>query len=392
MANDRPAAKGEPGTAWNDPKTPGLRLRYLATKSVWYLFYRTKAGTQRNMKLADERSLTLTAARERARELLVRVAKGEDPAGDMKSLAERPTLQTLRDDHVKWSELHNKWTWTRDIISIYKVHVLPKLGANTFVADVKEADINRLHRTLATSLSPSRANRVCDMLRKAFNLAEKWGWRTKRSNPVDIERYKEAKRNRQPSAPEGYRLLTALAAMRNADPYFVGLIELILFTGARLNEIMAARREWVTEYGLHLPDSKTGEKVIAFSELAWEAYEAIPEVAGNPYIIVGRKKGGHMVNVTKPWRRLMKAADITERLVRHDLRRFFASAGLSGADLNLDKVGGLLGHADPRTTKRYAALFDNKAVDAANRAAAEVKAIMEGGNNVVPLRRRPAAN
>lgn len=381
--SSKPPAKGEPGTTWNDPKTPGLRLRYLETKAVWYLYFRTKAGKQRNMKLADESVLTLTAARDRARATLERVAKGEDPAGDRDRLRARATLQQLRDRHLEdHAKVKNKASWYEDQKRMWDKHVLPALQGETAVEDVSENDIARLHSKLKAK--PYRANRIASMLHKAFNLAEKWGMRPRHSNPVTVEKYREKKRRRKPSAEEAVRLLIALDKMRAEDTHFVALVELLCLTGARLSEIKTARWDWVKEDGLHLPDSKTGEKVIALSTLARDVLETLPRREGNPFIIVGRRKGQHMVNVNKPWQRLMKAAKIEERLVRHDLRRFFASAGLS-AGLGLSQVGELLGHMEPSTTKRYAFLLVGAAQEAAEQASQNVRSIMTGGGKVRPL-------
>ncbi|NKW09389.1 tyrosine-type recombinase/integrase [Ochrobactrum tritici] len=190
------------------------------------------------------------------------------------------------------------------------------------------------------------------MLSKGMELSEKWGWRPKRSNPVDIDRYKENERSRIPDENEAARLLKALERASEEEPHFVGLVELLLFTGARLGEIKSAKWEWVTPDGLELPDSKTGKKTIPLSDLARHALQNIPRVKGNPYIIVGRRKGRHMVNVTKPWNRLMEAAQIKERLVRHDLRHFFATAGLSSG-LNLDQLGNC---SDTLTRARQSAM------------------------------------
>lgn len=378
--------KAEPGTHWNDPKVPGLRLRHLNTKSVYYLYYRTRAGRQRNMKLGDEQLFTLTAARERARSVLALVAKGEDPAGDLIKLGDRPTIEMLAKDHYeKHALLKNKPSQARDVESLYRVHIVPFLKKNTAVADITEEDVVRLHDHITKLGTKTRANRACDILSKGMNLAEKWKWRPKHSNPVDIERNKETKRKRYPAADEAVRLLIAMEKMQKTHPYFIGLVYLLLFTGARLNEIMTAKWEWVKEDGLHLPDSKTGEKVLTLSTLARETLADIPRVSGNPYIIIGRRKGKHMVNVHKPWAKLMKAAGIQESLWRHDLRRFFASAGLSSGSVSLDQVGGLLAHASPETTKIYAHLMSAPARAAADATATAVKQIMTGGGKVVAL-------
>lgn len=381
--SDKPAKSGTPGTSWNDPKTPGLRLRYLETKAVWYLSYRTKDGKQRNFKLADERVLTLTAARDRARAVLADVAAGKDPANDRVEKAALPTVQMLKDWHLeRHADQKNKSGWRDDIEAAYDNHIIPHFKADTPVADITTAKIADLHHKMRGT--PSMANRVASILHKAFNLAETWGWRPQHSNPVRVERYAEKKRKRHPQADEAVRLLIAMDKMREERPWFIGLVELLCFTGARLNEIKMAKWEWVKPDGLHLPDSKTGDKVVPLSTLAREVLETIPKVQGNPYIIVGRLHGRPLINVSKPWAELMEAAHI-DNLVRHDLRRFFASAGLSGG-LELDQIGELLGHMSTSTTKRYAFLLTGKAQQAADRAAEGVRAMMTGGGNVIPLR------
>lgn len=374
-------SKPVPGTSWNDPKVPGLRLRHLKTKSVYYLFYRTRSGVQRNMKVGDERVFTLTAARDAAKRILALVAAGVDPGGEDEA-EDLKTMGDLRDWHLeRHAETKNKSSWREDVEALYKNHVIPAFGESTPVRDITTAEVTDLHHKMRGT--PAQANRMASMLHKAFALSERWGWRDPNTNPVNVDRYREVKRKRLPQADEAVRLLRALNNMRDENPWFVGLVELLCFTGARLNEIMTAKWEWVQLNGLNLPDSKTGEKVVPLSALARETLKDIPRQAKNPYIIVGHIKGSHMVNVSKPWKRLLADANITN-LRRHDLRRFFASAGLSSG-VSLSQVGELLGHMEPSTTKRYAYLLAGEAQAAADISAEAVKDIMTGHGKVVAI-------
>ncbi|MEK1887602.1 MAG: tyrosine-type recombinase/integrase [Phyllobacterium sp.] len=377
MNIDAHEKKNKPGTVWNCPKVPGLRLRHMTTKSVYYLSYRTRTTrVQRNMKLADQRVITLTAVRDMAKAILVRVAHGEDPAWQKKELAKRPTMALLKEHHLtKHADTKNKSSWAEDVGAYYDNHVIPHFGADKVIADVTEAEINELHWRMRKT--PSAANRCMSMLKKAFSLSEKWGWRPRNSNPVQIDRYKEVKRKRLPSADEAVRLLVAINNMRADNPWFAGLIELLCFTGARKEEIMSSKWAWIRDDGLHLPDSKTGEKVVALSREARKVLKTIPRVKANPYIIPGHIKGKHLVNSAKPWATLLKAANV-EGLRMHDLRRFFASAGLSSG-LNLSTVGELLGHMEASTTKRYAFLLAGESQKAADIASERVRAIMTNG-------------
>lgn len=51
-------------------------------------------------------------------------------------------------------------------------------------AAVTQADIESFHRSLKET--PTQANRTLSLLSKAFNIAERWGWRPQHTNPVPI--------------------------------------------------------------------------------------------------------------------------------------------------------------------------------------------------------------
>jgi integrase len=172
-------------------------------------------------------------------------------------------------------------------------------------------------------------------------------------------------------------------------------IRLLVFTGARLNEVLTARWDWldIPAGELRLPDSKTGAKVIHLNPPALAVLAALPRAAGNPFLIVGGKAGRHLVNLEKPWRRVRKAALLNDVRL-HDLRHSFASVGAAGG-LSLPLIGGLLGHSQPATTARYAHLAADPLKAASAAVARQIEAAMAGrGTGVVQLeatgRLRPA--
>ncbi len=133
-------------------------------------------------------------------------------------------------------------------------------------ATVREDKLERTVRRVRGG--PGIANRCYALLSKMFNLAERWGLRPDGSNPCrHVEKNRERRVERFLSAEELARLGETLTAAENAKTELPGTltaIRLLLFTGARLGEVLGLRWEHVDAQHalLRLPDSKTGAKVI----------------------------------------------------------------------------------------------------------------------------------
>jgi integrase len=79
---------------------------------------------------------------------------------------------------------------------------------------------------------------MIEVVRKAFNLAVRWGWRA--DNPaMGVHRNREEKRVRYLSAEEILRLSEALAA--HPEKTSGSAIRLLMLTGARRGEVLSAR-------------------------------------------------------------------------------------------------------------------------------------------------------
>jgi integrase len=266
--------------------------------------------------------------------------------------------------------------------------VLPTIGRKK-VQDVTRADISRLHHERRDT--PYDANRALAVLSKMFTLAEKWGERADGSNPCrHVERYAERKRERMLSADEFGRLADALKTCAKS-PYIVAAIKLLIFTGARLSEILTLEWDWIDfQRGeARLPDSKTGAKTLHLPAPAMSVLGDLPRVEGNPYVIVGNVAGARLVNLEKPWRAIRKAAGLDD-LRLHDLRHAFASVAASSG-MGLPIIGKMLGHTQAATTHRYAHLASDPVKAAAATVAGKIADAMQGSTTgigaVVPLTR-----
>ena len=169
---------------------------------------------------------------------------------------------------------------------------------------------------------------------------------------------------------------------RTDNPSAIAAIRLLLFTGCRRSEILTLKWEHVDFEGqcLRIPESKTGSKTVYLSPPALEVLAGIDREERGPYVITGAKPGSHLVNLTKPWQRIRKKAEL-EGVRIHDLRHSFASMAVAGG-LSLPVIGALLGHTQPATTHRYAHLAADPLKQAANLTGNRIAAAMAGTREV----------
>ena len=132
---------------------------------------------------------------------------------------------------------------------------------------------------------------------------------------------------------------------------------------------------------MRLEDTKTGQSVRPLSAPAAVLLESLPRLDGSPYVFPGRAETAHMTDLDRLWDAVRHAADLTDVRL-HDLRHSYASVAASGGG-SLLIIGKLLGHADAKSTQRYAHLADDPLKAAADRTAGEIAAIMTASRTPV---------
>ena len=161
----------------------------------------------------------------------------------------------------------------------------------------------------------------------------------------------------------------------------IAAIRLLIFTGARLSEILELQWDDVDfdNACLRLPDSKSGAKVIYLSAPALSVLYNINRDENNPYVIVGREPLSHLVNLRKPWARIRAKADLDDFRL-HDLRHSFASVG-AGLGVSLPIIGKMLGHTQAATTQRYAHLAADPVKEATDKIGETIAAALWGSKS-----------
>ena len=375
-----------------DTEIPGFGIRVRPSgKRVYILKYRTKQGRQRKPTIGQHGPLKANKAREIARRWLVDVADGGDPSADKQAVRHAPTMADLCDRYLKeHAEPHKRPSSVANDRRLIEKRVVRELGNHTLNA-VGRADLARLHHSLRKT--PYEANRTLALLSKMFNLAEAWGLRPDGTNPCrHLKKFKEKKRERFLSPDELAELNKVLVEAERSQTEMPGVIlaiRLLILTGCRLGEILTLKWEWVDfEAGcLRLPDSKTGSKTVQLGTPALTLLSESPPQPDNPFVIVGRRPGTHLVNLEKPWRRIRAKAGLDDVRI-HDLRHTFASYG-AAANLSLPIIGKMLGHTQAATTQRYAHLAADPVKQAAEVVSNSIAAAMTGESADVVILARP---
>ena len=369
-----------------DNKIPGFGLRvYPSGRKSWVFEYRPGGGgrsvAKKRVTIGGASDFTPEKARKLADNLRAKVKTGLDPqaekAGGRKALTLKGLTELFITSHVGAKRKPITKASYEDLL---KRVFLPKLG-NLKAKDLSRGELTRLH--LANRSIPFQANRMLAIVGSMYSYAGKQGLVPDGLNPArGIERFAEKGRERFLSVSELERLG---GAIRKAETkgiawqikpkrktkhvpkgkrvnvigeHAAAAIRLLIFTGARLREIL--HLEWSQvdfDRGLLLlPESKTGQKTIVLNAPALAVLTGITRVGR--YVIAGDSAGTTSEkprsDLKRPWSMIKGEAEL-EGLRIHDLRHNFAAFG-AGGGMGLPIIGKLLGHTQAATTQRYAHL------------------------------------
>ena len=379
-----------------DEHCRGLCLVVRASgKATWTFRYRPHGGgPRRRIRLGEYPSVGLAEARKRADRHRGKVADGADPQGETRAKRSAPTLSQLIERYLSEAVAPHKKPGTLALYRIYLRNMIePELGAKR-AAMITRNEVAQLHRRLGVE-TPVSANRALVTLSGLFTWAAKYKLVAEGINPArGIDKFKEEGKERYLSTDELARLGAALRAAQEdglawpesgasskhdrkpenrktkLGPHAIGAIQLLLFTGCRLREILHLRwTEIDFDRGLlFLPDSKTGKKAVVLNAPAMQVLATLPRVG--EFVIAGDAPDKPRADLKRPWDLIRYSADLNDVRI-HDLRHTHAAIG-AGAGLGLPIIGKLLGHRHHDTTAKYAHLDNDPLRKASERIGAEL--------------------
>ncbi len=157
------------------------------------------------------------------------------------------------------------------------------------------------------------------------------------------------------------QLQRLVQVLKTDDNRLVCLILMFLLsTGARLREGLSARWDQVDRQNAiwKIPASNTKSKrtkYLPLNESALWVLDHLESEGSSVFLFPSPVTGKPFSGITRTWYKLRRKAGLPPNVRIHDLRHTYASRLVSSGQ-SLFLVQELLGHADPRTTMRYAHL------------------------------------
>lgn len=310
-----------------DRLAPGLALRITPTGAKsWIVRYRVAGRRQGKIALGPWPAISVTEARERAREIRGKAAAGMDPRGEREAAqaaakqqaqAEkeaRRTFADLAEEYIK-REATKKKTGS-EIESILRREIIPALG-DKVLTEIRRRDAVRLLDDLVDGGRPGTALKAHWVVKRVFN----WGVTRDEldASPMSALERPVEKTSRERALSHDEIAILWPAWTRHGFPFGV-MQKLLLLSGARRNEV--ADLMWrelddpdaPTTWTIPAERAKNGrEHKLPLSQPARALLAAIPRGAG-PFVF-------STTDGERPVSGFSRAKSITDRYVAEDIAR-----------------------------------------------------------------------
>lgn len=314
-------------------------------------------GNARTMQVQDARNLAIAAMQENTqKKALTKLNSGLSGVTLNSFLVEQylPYVQSY------------KRSWKSDV-SMIKTHIAPNLG-QFVMCKVSAFEITNFIQTMKhKNLAPGTINRSLVLLRYAYKLAQRWQEPGVNLNAwLSIKQLKLDNRMERYLTPE--QSANLLHSVKDSlNPQLVFIVAFLIYTGARKREVLEVKwsdinldqSSWKISKNKsnkvrHVPLSEGALETLSAVREKWTCQQWGVSVEQNDFIFANPSTGKPFSSFFYSWDTARTKAGMPDLRV-HDLRHSFASF-LVNAGRSIYEVKELLGHADIKTTSRYAHL------------------------------------
>jgi integrase len=305
------------------------------------------------MKLASYGDAPLEKIRKKALQLRSEVVLGGNPSAAKAQKKAVPTYQQLADQHLDYARSYQKRPDNSE--RIIRLHLVPRWGKLRLDEITQPMVAKWLAEKAADGLAPATVEKIRTSFHRSFELALRWDMPGVTRNPVKGIPRKPINnaRERFLTAAEVKRLLAACEESLNPQMRYI--IPLLLYTGARISELLHAkwedidldRQQWL------ITVTKNGSaRKVALSTAAVAVLRAAPRFGKCPYVLPNPETLKPFVTIKHSWATARDEARLPG-LRLHDLRHAHATF-LAASGVDLLTIGRQLGHRDYKSTLRYA--------------------------------------
>jgi integrase len=392
--------KGDPKGEYSvqDSIEPSLTVRVRQSgKKSFQVRYRPKGrrGQPKRYTIGNTEALSLSEARQEAERIRALVTLNQDPAAEKSAKLKEMTIGELCDLYLEEGTATKKASTLATDKGRIERHIKPLLRKK-LVTEITSADIEKFMRDVAAGKTATdlktgsrgraiveggkgTATRTVGLLGGILSFAQRRKLRS--DNPVrGVKRYADKKNERFLSEVELQRLGEAISEYETegGNSSAIAILRLLALTGARKTEISALQwNEVDLERGcLKLADSKTGAKILPIGRPAALILETLLDRKNSKFVFPAEAGDRHFQGTEKVWVKIREKAGLKDVRL-HDLRHSFASVAIAKGNA-LPIIGKLLGHADTKTTSRYAHLADDPVKQAADQISTAISNALTG--------------
>lgn len=354
-----------------DPLRTGMYIEVRSSaprQGTYYLRYKESGKTARK-RIGRTTDLKLDAARAEVARLKATLTDKTNVAvtatPSLSTVTAAPTLSDrtgmtldafMTECYFPHVKVHKR-SWKRDE-QLYRLRIKDRFGALP-LSQISRREVNQFKIALiGQGLANASVNHHLQVLRHICNLAVSFECLERnvllQIEMLDLDNQVENYLDDETVA----RFVEVSKTDENRGVCMI--LMFLLSTGARLGEALAAEWSQVDmdkrSWKILATNSKSKKaKYLPLNDSAMWVIEQLKSQGSSRYLFPSPASGKPYTTITRAWYRIRRKAGIADNVRIHDLRHTFASR-LVSRGTSLYEAQKLLGHADPRTTLRYAHL------------------------------------